>query len=427
MPRWVLVDDTDAGIQYNGPWFVHQGSQNILGNFGIPYRSTLHGINTNGSFSYSFRGSRVLITATLEFPAPDGPFWQCIVDGVVIPSIVYTTPENRLRYCEEDGLAEDVQHNITVKASVQNQRTFWFDYIQYLPPVDEPLENVSISVDIPDPQMLFSNGWTLHAPGYMTSLLGSTFSFTFTGSSLTWFGFYDNSLPLAATTATYTIDGGKAVAFDLNGAAALRTGVQYNQIFFQTNSLPIGEHTLIVAYQGNLQTAPLTLSVVYIEDGTSYLSNSGSPIPSSSSFHSSLSVPALTTSGGSFTSTPFFPEPSAVKVGTAFSKLSPASEIGAIIGGILGGLTIISLLIVGLSQRYKKWRQSKRAQPEMAEVGPSFNQRTPIPLSTNSSTEVALVPELAHQRIGGDTHSHISEERNSVHNDIVEIPRNHER
>jgi len=56
MPRWILVDDTDPRIQYSGPWFLDRGSQDNLGNFGIPYQSTLHGINTDGSFSYDFRG-----------------------------------------------------------------------------------------------------------------------------------------------------------------------------------------------------------------------------------------------------------------------------------------------------------------------------------------------------------------------------------
>jgi hypothetical protein len=56
MPRWVMVDDTDASIKYTGDWFANTGTLDSSGNWGAPYLSTLHGTKTQGSFSYSFSG-----------------------------------------------------------------------------------------------------------------------------------------------------------------------------------------------------------------------------------------------------------------------------------------------------------------------------------------------------------------------------------
>ena len=56
MSRWVIVDDTDAGLSYIGPWFQSQGTQNGLGSYGPPLLGSLHGTNSDASFSYSFYG-----------------------------------------------------------------------------------------------------------------------------------------------------------------------------------------------------------------------------------------------------------------------------------------------------------------------------------------------------------------------------------
>ena len=55
-PRWIIVDDVDSQIQYTGPWFADQGSEDSVGNFGPPYLSTMHGTNSNASLSFAFNG-----------------------------------------------------------------------------------------------------------------------------------------------------------------------------------------------------------------------------------------------------------------------------------------------------------------------------------------------------------------------------------
>jgi hypothetical protein len=56
MSEIIIIDDMDPNIQYSGPWFTGQNSQLTIGNHGPPFQNTLHGVNANASFSYSFSG-----------------------------------------------------------------------------------------------------------------------------------------------------------------------------------------------------------------------------------------------------------------------------------------------------------------------------------------------------------------------------------
>ena len=64
-PRWIIVDDVDSQIQYTGPWFLDQGSRDSVGAYGTPYKSTLHGTNSNASLSFAFHGEH-------HFPSHQG-------------------------------------------------------------------------------------------------------------------------------------------------------------------------------------------------------------------------------------------------------------------------------------------------------------------------------------------------------------------
>lgn len=121
------------------------------GEFWTALLGTLHGINSDASFSYSFDGkhataifiepfskpisiiigSKVIITGTNQFTNPSGvtnPSWQCIWRKCGISR----------GYCPRKPAVilrevSDGPHVITVNVTVSNQQTFWFDYIQYLP------------------------------------------------------------------------------------------------------------------------------------------------------------------------------------------------------------------------------------------------------------------------------------------------------
>ena len=67
----ILVDDTNPNIKYSGPWFTAQSSQLTIGNSGVPFQNSLHGVNANASFSYSFSGMSRFLEA---FPKVYGLF-----------------------------------------------------------------------------------------------------------------------------------------------------------------------------------------------------------------------------------------------------------------------------------------------------------------------------------------------------------------
>ena len=58
--RWVIVDDSDPGIQYEGPWVKGPGQTDGVGNFGPPFQRTSHGVfgqaGETANLSYAFNG-----------------------------------------------------------------------------------------------------------------------------------------------------------------------------------------------------------------------------------------------------------------------------------------------------------------------------------------------------------------------------------
>ena len=53
--RLVLLDDTNPSIQYSGPWFTAQDVA-PADTGGPAFQNTLHGVNVDGNFSFSFSG-----------------------------------------------------------------------------------------------------------------------------------------------------------------------------------------------------------------------------------------------------------------------------------------------------------------------------------------------------------------------------------
>lgn len=200
------------------------------------------------------------------------------------------------------------------------------------------------------------------------------------GISLIWLGFYLNSLPNASTTATYAIDGQSPVTFGLNGASSECTGVEYNQVFFQTNQLPYGSHKLDVVYQGNSQTTPLTLTVL-VQNNASSSPSSGTPAVSSAG---SLSHSVgLSTVGSSSTSEQTTSTTTILSPSNASSKTK--DNLGSIIGGVVGGLALLIFFILAVFFFQRKKRSQKTDSIVKPFVGHSST--VPVPLPQNYSQQ----------------------------------------
>ena len=204
--RLVLVDDTNPNIQYSGPWFTAQNTQLNTGNFGPPFQNTLHGVGADASFSYSFSGmprwllcfwtpiftlwrfsgSSIYVLGTSITTNSSGsqdPTWECFIDNNSIGwNTVVQSAENNWVLCQDTQL-QDGPHVLTVKATVSNQQTFWFDEIEYLPSSSVPLDQAMMRISAGDPILQYSSGWSqLLSFVNITQVGGSTLTYQFSGS-----------------------------------------------------------------------------------------------------------------------------------------------------------------------------------------------------------------------------------------------------
>ena len=201
----VLVDDTNPNIQYSGPWFTAQNTQLNTGNLGPPFQNSLHGVNVNASFSYSFSGmSRWLVcfialslvygllsgsqvfvlgtSITTNTSGTQDPTWGCFVDNISIGWDISAgaRTENSWIFCQSD--LQDGPHVLSANVTVLHQQTFWFDQIQYIPSSNVPLDNSTVRVDSTDLAVQYSSGWTaLFGIVNLTQTTGSTVTYKFFG------------------------------------------------------------------------------------------------------------------------------------------------------------------------------------------------------------------------------------------------------
>ncbi|KIM40729.1 hypothetical protein M413DRAFT_166901 [Hebeloma cylindrosporum] len=387
----VIVDDTDSGIRYTGPWFQANGQNDNLGNFGPPFQRTSHGVNEDATLSYTFTGTGVQVIGTSQvtpFGGATDPSWECFLDNVSIgskPPISFA--ENNWVFCQADSLP-DAQHNITLRATVRNQNTFWFDRIVYSPSPTMNLDSSLILIDANDPAVTYGPGWQLMRDiGTMTQQSGAKATVTFSGTSLKWFSLIPGDMPHASTSATYSVDGGTPVTFLLAGLAdgAMEP---YNQLFFEASGLTAGQHRIEVVHGGNRQTTPLSVNYLIIQNaplpaGSTPISPpsiSGLPPVSNSTggaTYNSLS-PTGTVAGSTGTATPGSVSSSAERKG---------ASTGAIVGGVVGGviaLIVVILLLLLLRRRRKRNVMDQELNQEKPSP-PTIIQQFNVPTNTSIS------------------------------------------
>ncbi|KAF9532761.1 hypothetical protein CPB83DRAFT_580455 [Crepidotus variabilis] len=350
----VLVDDTSQDINYVGSsWFADStGSYDSAGNFGAPYRSTLHGTRANSSLSFEFTGTEVAILGTTSVRNDSGvidPQLQCFVDNISIgvqQPFAYT--ENNWCLCKIENLV-DGHHTITANVTVMKNQTFWFDRIEYKPSEEHNLAEQAISISNADPALRYGSGWS-NLGGFtnITTKKGSSLQYEFYGVSLSWFGPILGELPPGQSMGTYSVDGGAPSTFLLQGRPK-GGGTVFNQKFFETPKYQMGRHNLTVIYQGSESTTPLTLDRIIVQNGT---------LPSQP-----LQPPPVAASAKSF-------------------------HVGGIVGSVIGAILAVAIIIlvsIYLCRNPRKWRRLKekhcsRISPPMIEpfryvpVQPSFPQ-----------------------------------------------------
>ncbi|KAJ3525886.1 hypothetical protein NMY22_g10389 [Coprinellus aureogranulatus] len=349
--RRVRVDDTDAGITYNGPWVLDtSGSLDSTGYLGPTFQSSLHGVTgTTATFSFVYEGSAVSVLGTVNMSNSStgvtDPSWRCFLDGRegVIPGMT-TAPFNNWGLCDfNTSQVSAGTHNLSVQVT-SSSRTFWLDYIDYLPSpsATTTAQHPFVSVPVGDPAITYDNTWRSFYEGCnITSTSGGTVTMDFTGTGLDWYGMIPTEVDHGTSTGTYSLDGEPPTTFTLRGIQGDSDPSQYFQRFFSTPDRTYGNHSIAVTYLG--RQTPLTITNLVIRDSTA-----NSPRPGT---------------GGTDSAPTPTPGPDLSPAGSgSSSKISAGAIAGAVIGGVA---LIIALIVVGLMLARRR-RRLQRPQVDLS-------------------------------------------------------------
>lgn len=231
MPATAITPDRPTGLSFLG----YGGANNGDGGFTAPIGPVVR--NTWYDFVYHVRWS----------PGPDG-FFSAWVNGVKLlthrgPTLyagqgVYLKPAN---YHSAFGQASSVIHDRVIRGSSPADVS-----PALLPRFEEYRAEVS-----GDPL----SAWVLRGPevaafsgGYSGSsdIAGTTASFRFTGSAVSWIGLKCNVCGIAQVS----IDGGAPVAVDTAGPAVPGSPGLAAEAVFTASSFAPGSHTLVITVTG---------------------------------------------------------------------------------------------------------------------------------------------------------------------------------
>ncbi|KAG6907828.1 hypothetical protein DXG01_007264 [Tephrocybe rancida] len=319
-PWQVVVDDSNPQIKYSGTWFTDFTGKDDIGILGPIFNKTSHGTSGNNSLAFSFVGTSITVFGTTGLTQVD-PTWECVVDNfsIRLPDSL-TMDNNNVAICQELGL-EQGPHELVVKVTTQGT-PFWFDRLLYTPSPDATFQNDAVFlVNSSDSSVQYSSGWASWADvANITQVRGSTAKFDFVGNSVTLVA---NICPLPSGSTpimvSISIDNGPEDDIWIPDVPR-DNKVYYNEPIYTTPDLNLGPHSLLLTYKGDSAGTPaFVLDHMLVQNGS--LSRlAATPVSSAST---ARTTPTSDTPLG-----------------------NPAHQLptGGIVGGVIGGLAIISLL-----------------------------------------------------------------------------------
>ncbi len=114
------------------------------------------------------------------------PTWTCLIDGVSSSPEPFRIPINRWPMCEDDTLPDGQQQYHSTNRGPDGQQ-FWFDYMQYKPSENVPLDNANIYVDSTDPDITYGTGWSNYSSGQEATTSGTSLKLNFS-----WYALREN-------------------------------------------------------------------------------------------------------------------------------------------------------------------------------------------------------------------------------------------
>ncbi|KAF6763609.1 hypothetical protein DFP72DRAFT_800865, partial [Ephemerocybe angulata] len=335
--RWAFIDDISSSIKYTGPWYETTNSPVP----GPMYGKSQHGVNGTGSLTYDFSGTNIRAVGTSAATQQGGvvdPSWECTVDGVAIPVVaVSAIPQNQRVLCQTTSPLADTQHTFALTAKSAGT-PFWFDSLLLNPsvnPTGAKPDQPDVLYLYDDPSIQYPSGsWQAISDtatgsfGQITQQAGSTMYLGFTGTKVTWYGRMVAGYPSGASQGSYSIDGGSPTTFDIPGNFG-SWSTQYQQVFFETQTLTREKHNITVKFLG--AAAPLFLEYLTVQNGDLVFTGNDK-LPASIGDHDK---------------------------GGYDGDEHPHSSTGVIVGGVLGGVALIVLIVV-IFFLWRKLQQRRR-------------------------------------------------------------------
>ncbi|KAF8880040.1 hypothetical protein BD779DRAFT_1474034 [Infundibulicybe gibba] len=332
-PRRIIVDDTDPQIQYSGDdqWILIDSNElgaptpNPRPN-GPPFRNTTHFTNTTTSEAlnliFRFNGSSPQVFGTSIFTT-----YECFIDNTNIgPTQSRPQPPtepmelgNNGPLCDGTGFVEEGEHTLMLNLSTTNtiRPIFWFDYITYIPSAS-PLESATVLVDSLDQAIVYNGGWVTDGTGTYnnakyTRANGSSLTFNFSGTSVSWVGYipWAPGVPNQLANGTYLIDDSGPEPFTLDESTPGYSGNLPNHVI----------------NHGDNTTTPLTLNHFVVTNNVSTVL----PVSTSSLSPTVSSTATTVTTSGNNPSAPMKAIVGGVVGGSSYCALPPSFYGGAIV------------------------------------------------------------------------------------------------
>jgi hypothetical protein len=386
---WVIVDDFDPSINYQGPWVWSIVEANDVDQE-TAYNNTGHAIPPTspggneqaGSFSMVFEGTDIAVygnstignnTVFVSSSSADQslPSWSCTVDG---NTISYQNPFGAFPYiafCSASDLTPDVEHVLNVTIDGSGTYGFSMDFIRYKPsaaaltagtvdatapakPLVAGARGKTAWVAANDAGISYASGWGDLATGKMIfdvtgpSTGAPVVTIGFTGSSLTWHGLskevvwteLKDTTPSLATdfngfvSGTYVLDGHGVQGNASDGVDTLYSFAMNLSSPAQQIETKGNAYNEVVFRTPQLITGQHVLRVWFDTNTTDW----------------PLTLDYLTIENG-FANADFATTSASTGASGGTSGKSKGALIGGAVGGVVGGLLLILLALFLVRQR----------------------------------------------------------------------------
>ncbi|PPQ72377.1 hypothetical protein CVT24_002077 [Panaeolus cyanescens] len=379
-PRYIIVDQTSELIDYSSGWTPITGDVwDNAGNHGRMFGGSMMQGSGVTDFSVMFEGSAGRVTGYIDLRTQT-PRWTCTVDGQTIPpqnpaDFSSTSPMNNFDLCawgpggelttpnsrstgNEVNITEGL-HTLTVSFR-SGFSSLAFDRFMFVPASTSTFrvdtDDVDLELGIRDSAVEYSTGWQdLAGIGRMTADKAAV-RIRFYGSGITWIGSTPSGQPRTAGTAQWQMDGGAQNNFTV---PALSGGTTNRNVVLFSTTVERGHHTLIVTNLGLPSTMPLVLTRLWVH-GAAFPEPARPTGDVDGTFTPSTiaqSTPPPTLTGGS-------------NVNIVSTPADDEVPIGAIVGGVLGGLALIAVVVVALIWIRRKTRIVKPNHVESQQIVP---------------------------------------------------------